>query len=97
VTAPATAPAAASGLALTTGPGPKGPTLLDAQGNEVILKGLSVFGFNAVYAPVACPGRSMGSLGFHGTKNIHVYAIDSKIRFCMRSKDAHDMCCVGGP
>lgn len=39
-----------SGLALSTGPGPKGPTLVDEQGNEIILKGLSVFGFNSVYA-----------------------------------------------
>ena len=37
-----------STLALSTGPGPKGPTLLDEEGNEVILKGLSVFGFNSV-------------------------------------------------
>ena len=35
-------------LPLSTGSGPKGPTLLDQDGNEVILKGLSVFGFNSV-------------------------------------------------
>jgi len=33
---------------LTTGPGPKGPTLMDQDGKEVILRGLSVFGFNSV-------------------------------------------------
>ena len=43
----AEAPASSSGLALSTGPGPKGPTLVDEAGNEVILKGLSVFGFNS--------------------------------------------------
>ena len=38
----------AAALPLSTGAGPKGPTLLDQDGNEVILKGLSVFGFNSV-------------------------------------------------
>lgn len=38
----------AAALPLSTGSGPKGPTLLDQDGNEVILKGLSVFGFNSV-------------------------------------------------
>ena len=38
----------AAALPLSTGNGPKGPTLLDQDGNEVILKGLSVFGFNSV-------------------------------------------------
>lgn len=49
--APAPAPEQAverPALALSTGPGPKGPTLVDEQGNEIILKGLSVFGFNSV-------------------------------------------------
>ncbi len=38
----------APALPLSTGGGPKGPTLLDQDGNEMILKGLSVFGFNYV-------------------------------------------------
>ena len=38
----------APALPLSTGGGPKGPTLLDQDGNEIILKGLSVFGFNSV-------------------------------------------------
>lgn len=33
---------------LSTGAGPNGPTLIDEEGREVILKGLSVFGFNSV-------------------------------------------------
>jgi hypothetical protein len=44
---PKAAAPAGSDPALSTGPGPKGPTLVDEQGNEVILKGLSVFGFNS--------------------------------------------------
>ncbi|BDA48323.1 hypothetical protein COCOBI_11-5840 [Coccomyxa sp. Obi] len=53
--APAPAPEQAverPALALSTGPGPKGPTLVDEQGNEVILKGLSVFGFNSVWTMI---------------------------------------------
>ena len=42
------------GPLLSTGAGPKGPTLIDEEGREVILKGLSVFGFNSVYAALAC-------------------------------------------
>ena len=51
--APASGPApgvAASGAKplLSTGAGAQGPTLIDGEGREVILKGLSVFGFNSV-------------------------------------------------
>ncbi|CAL5224001.1 g6619 [Coccomyxa viridis] len=42
----------AAALPLSTGSGPKGPTLLDQDGNEVILKGLSVFGFNSVWTMI---------------------------------------------
>lgn len=48
---PAAAPAPAQGAAaplLTTGMGQRGPTLIDEEGQEVILKGLSVFGFNSM-------------------------------------------------
>ena len=38
----------APALPLSTGGGPEGPTLLDQDGNEIVLKGLSVFGFNSV-------------------------------------------------
>jgi sugar (pentulose or hexulose) kinase len=47
---PAAAPAPAQGGAplLSTGMGQRGPTLIDEEGQEVILKGLSVFGFNSM-------------------------------------------------
>ena len=47
--APAMAPAQATmAPLLTTGQGQHGPTLMNEEGQEVILKGLSVFGFNSV-------------------------------------------------
>ena len=46
--APAMAPAQTTAAPLlSTGEGQHGPTLIDGEGQEVILKGLSVFGFNS--------------------------------------------------